>query len=236
ELAVRRFESEVLKNQSAKQEIMQKVVVAENEINFLVGRVPQHVVRQSENFISSDLDTVYTGLPAQLLENRPDIKQAEYELAAAKLNTKVAKANFYPSLGIKAGVGLQALDWKHLSLAPESIIANLVGDAVAPLINRNAIKAQYFTATNKQLAAVFEYEKTVLSAYIEVSNQLSNIKNLKNVFALKSAQVEKLTESIALSNLLFKSARADYLDVLLTQREALDAKLELLETKKAQYS
>lgn len=180
------------------------------------------------------MDTVLTGIPAQLLQYRPDIRQAELELSAAKLNVQVARANFYPSLGIRAGVGLEAFKPKFLTSTPESLLYSLVGDVVGPLINRNAIKANYKTATDKQLQAVYEYEKTILNAYLEVANQLSAIENLKSSYDLKLDQVEALTESIDISNKLFQSARADYMEVLLTQRDALEAQIDLVETKKNQ--
>ena len=234
ELGVKRFEAEVLKNRSEKYSVAQEIVETENRINFLIGRTPQHVERNSETFIEKDMDTIYSGIPSQLLQNRPDIRRAEFELAAAKLDTKVARANFYPSFAIKAGVGLEAFSTKFLTSTPESLLYSLAGDMVAPLINRNAIKAEYNTANDRQLQAVFDYEKTILNAFIEVENGISKIENLRKSYELKEDQVEALTQSIELTNKLFRSARADYLEVLLTQRESLEAKMELVETKKDQ--
>lgn len=234
QLAVNRFEADVFKNRSNKFRIQQQIVETENLINFLVGRYPQSVVRDSKTFLDTPIDTIFTGVPSQLLANRPDIKQAELELSASKLNVNVARANFYPSIGIKAGVGLEAFKTEFLTSTPESLAYSLVGDLVSPLINRNAIKAAYSTANNKQLQAVFDYEKTVLNAFIEVENQLSNVKNLKERYRLRENQVQRLTESIDLSIQLFKSARAEYTEVLLTQREALDSKIEIIETKRDQ--
>ncbi|WP_299383178.1 TolC family protein [uncultured Lacinutrix sp.] len=233
-LAVRRFEAEVYKNQSNKFQIQQKIVETENLINFLVGRYPQSIKRSSNGFITKTVDTMYSGIPSQLLANRPDIRKAEYELSASKLNVNIAKANFYPSIGIKAGVGFEAFKPKFLTNTPESLAYSLVGDIVSPLINRNAIKAEYQNANDRQLQAVFEYEKTILNAFIEVQNQLSNVENLKKSYSLKEDQVQALTESIDLSLKLFRSARAEYTEVLLTQREALDSKIEIIETKRDQ--
>jgi len=234
QLAVRRFEAELFKNQSNKFKIAQQIVETENLLNFLVGRYPQKINRSSEHFITKSTDEIKSGIPSDLLANRTDIKKAELELAAAKLNVSVAKANFYPSIGVRAGLGLEAFKPKFLTSTPESLTYRLIGDAIAPLINRNAIKAEYNTANNKQLAAIFEYEKTILNAYVEVQNQLSNLQNLKESYLLKEGQVEALTESIDLSIQLFKSARAEYTEVLLTQREALDSKIEIIETKRDQ--
>ncbi len=234
QLAVRRFEAEVLKNQSNKYNIEQRIVETENAINFLVGRFPQHVKRSSHGFTALSIKSLNAGIPSQLLQNRPDIKKAELELSAAKLSVKAAKANFFPSIGIKAGVGLEAFQTKFLTHTPESLAYSLAGDLMAPLINRNAIKAEYKNATDKQLQAVFEYEKAILNAYIEVANQVSNVEKLNQSYKLKEDQVEALTESIELSVKLFKSARAEYTEVLLTQREALDSKIEIIETKRDQ--
>lgn len=234
ELAVKRFQAEVLKNQSYKYEIQQEIMEVENRLNFLIGRSPQHIQRRSDKFIDTPIDTIYAGIPSQLLENRPDVRSAEFELAAAKLDTKAAKADFYPQFTIKAGLGLEAFDTKYLTTTPESVLYSAIGDMVAPLINRNAIKAQYKNATDRQLQAVYEYEKTILNAYIEVANELSNIDNLKKSYELKEGQVQALTESIDLSTRLFQSARVEYIEVLLAQREALESRMELVETKKDQ--
>jgi len=236
ELAVRRFEAEVLKNQSRQFYIKQSITKAENRINFLVGRFPQPVIRNSQGFIDLIPDSIQAGIPSQLLQNRPDIKQAELDLAAARLDIKVAKANFYPSLNIRAGVGYQAFNTKYLVTSPQSLLYSLAGDLVAPLINRNAIKAYYYSATSKQIQAAYNYERTVLNAYIEVANQLSNINNLKSSYDLKAQQVEALTRSIDISTGLFKSARADYMEVLLTQRDALESRFDLVETKMQQLN
>jgi outer membrane protein, multidrug efflux system len=236
ELAVRKFEAEVFKNQSRQYSIQQAIFETVNRINYLVGRYPQPIHRNSQVFSSLVPDTIYAGIPSQLLENRPDIRQAELGLAAAKLDIKVAKAEFYPSLGITAGVGFRAFNPKYLVRMPESVLYSLAGDLASPLINRNAIKAQYYTANAKQIQAAFTYERTLLQAYIEVANQISNISNLKRRYDLEASQVQALSESITISNALFKSARADYMEVLLTQRDALESRFELIETKKQQMN
>lgn len=236
ELAVRRFQAQVLNTQELQFDIQQRITETENRINFLLGRFPQPIKRSTDAFVNLVPVAVHGGIPSQLLANRPDIKQAEMDLAAAKLDVKVAKARFYPSLGISAGIGYQAFNASYLLKTPESLLYSLAGDLTAPLINRNAIKATYYTANSKQLQAVYNYEKTILNAYVEVANQLSKINNLKNSYELKSQQVEALNQSVTISNDLFMSARADYMEVLLTQRDALESKFDLIETKMQQMS
>jgi len=233
-LAVKRYEAEVSKNQSRRYEVKQQITVVENRINFLLGRTPQPIRRASADFMAITPKVLSAGIPSQLLQNRPDIRKAEFELSAADLNIKVAKANFYPSFGIKAGVGFEAFALKYLINTPESLAATIAGEMVAPLVNRNAIIADYKNANAKQIQAAYEYEQSIIKAYTEVANQLSNIDNLGKNYQLKRKQVDFLVQSIDVSTQLFKSARADYLDVLLTQRDALEAKKELIETKQKQ--
>lgn len=236
ELAVQKFQAEVFSSKSMEFDINQKIVETENRINFLLGRYPEKIKRESSNFLNVLPAAVRTGIPSQLLANRPDIKAAELALTAAKLDVKVARAEFYPSLDISAAFGLQAFKTSYLVKFPESLLYNLIGDITAPLINRNAIKAEFASANARQLQALYNYERAVLNAYLEVSNQMANINNLEKSYNLKSQQVAAMNQSISIAGDLFKSARADYFEVLMTQRDALDSKLELIETKKDQLN
>jgi NodT family efflux transporter outer membrane factor (OMF) lipoprotein len=236
ELAVQKFQAEVYDSKSKEFEILQMIKETENRINFLLGRFPQEISRDKTNFVGLIPTVVNTGIPSQMLDNRPDIKQAELELIAAKLEVKVAKAAFYPSLDISAGIGLNAFKTSFLTQLPESLFYSLAGDLAGPLINRNAIKAEFKSANSRQIQALINYDKTVLNAYLEVSNQLSKISNIQKSYDLKALRVDALTKSIAVSSDLFKSARVDYFEVLMTQRDALSSKLELIETKKDQLN
>ncbi|CCH02472.1 RND efflux system, outer membrane lipoprotein,NodT family [Fibrella aestuarina BUZ 2] len=235
ELAVRRFEAQVLNTQSIQFDLQQRIIETENRINFLVGRYPQPVARNAAAFNGTGLPTVTTGLPSQLLANRPDIRQAELNLIAAKLDVKSAQANFYPSLRLSAALGLNAFTPGYL-FNPASMLSSLAGDLVGPIVNKNGIRATYNTATAKQLQAVYQYERTVLNAFTEVTNQLSRIDNLGKSYERKEKEVQALTQSISISNSLFRSARADYMEVLLTQRDAQESRLQLVETRMQQLT
>ncbi|GAB3931640.1 TolC family protein [Mucilaginibacter myungsuensis] len=236
ELAVQRFEAQVLKTRSLQFDIQQQITETENRINFLLGRYPQPILRDAKGFDKLDITPLQAGLPSQLLANRPDIRQAEFELAASKLDVKVAKAKFYPQLSISASAGYQAFNPAYLFTTPASILYTLAGELITPVVNRNAIKAEYSSANAKQLQAVYDYERKILNAYVEVANQLSKIGNLEQSYDLRNKQVQALNRSVGISNTLFTSTRADYVEVLLTQREALEAKFDLIDTKKEQIN
>ncbi len=232
ELGVQKFQAEVLASTSLEFDILQKIKETENRINFLLGRYPQEIRRSKTDFLSLPAAKVAAGIPSNLLTHRPDVRQAELELAAAKIDIQVARAEFLPSLDISAALGLQAFNPSYLFRLPESILFTMAGELAGPIINRNAIKAEFNNANARQVQAMVNYERSILNAYLEVSTGLSNISNLEQRYRLKSQQVEALNQAISVSNDLFKSARADYLEVLMTQRDVLEAKLELLEIKR----
>jgi NodT family efflux transporter outer membrane factor (OMF) lipoprotein len=235
QLAVNRFEAQLLNTTSLQYEIRQRITETETRLRFLTGSFDREIPRRSGRFVDIVLDSVSIGIPSQMLVNRPDIRQAELELAAAKLDVKAARANFFPSVRIESGVGFQAFNTAYL-FNPESILLGAAGNLVAPLVNRNALIGQYNSATARQIQAVYEYERTILNAYVDVVNQVSGIENFARNYETKSQEVEILMQSIVTSNSLFRSARADYLEVLLTQREALESKMELVEIRRRQMN
>lgn len=236
ELAVQKFQAEVFKSESLQFDIFQQIKETENRINLLLGRYPKPIIRDTVNFLQMVPTIVSVGIPSQLLGNRPDIRQAELQLTAAKLDVNVARSEFYPSFSISAAIGFQAFNPSYLVKLPASLLYALAGDLAGPLINRNAIKAEFYSANARQVQAMYNYERIILKAYLEVSTQLAGISNLEKNVGFKIKQVAALTHSIDISNDLFKFARADYLEVLMTQRDALEAKLELVETKKQQLN
>lgn len=235
ELAVKKFEAEVLNSQSLEFDILQQITETENRINFLLARFPQPISREQTAFLNQVPQLIKTGIPSQLLKNRPDIKAAELELFATKCDVKVAQAEFYPSFNISGGLGFRAFKPEYFT-APESLFFNFLGDLALPLINRSAIKAEFNRAKAYQIQALYEYQKSILNGYVEVSNQISNINNLEKLYILKNQEVQALTAAISISNDLFRSARVDYFEVLMTQRDAISSKLELVETKKRQFA
>ena len=236
ELAVKKFEAELAKSKASEYTIRQQITEKENQINALLGRYPQQIDREKDHFMATIPQTVYTGIPAQLLANRPDIKQAELELKAAKLDVEAARKEFYPSLSISATLGLEAFKPSYLVKLPESMAYSLAGELAGPLINKSAIKANFQTADAKQIQALYEYDKTVLEAYLDIANLMSKIKNIDQYYQLKSQESKALDQSIDIANQLFRNSRADYLEVLLNQRDALDAKMELVEAKEKQLT
>ncbi len=239
-LGVQRFEAEVRKNQSQKLIVRQDIIQTENRINFLIGRYPQAVQRQSERFYELTFP-LSVGVPAQLLLNRPDIRQAERELEAAGLEVMVARAHFFPKLDITAAVGYEAFNPKYL-FRPDSLVYSAAGELMAPLINKAAIRAEYLSANAKQLQAVYNYQRVILNAFTEVVNRVTMVQNYGMSIEIKRRQLESLVaaadSAFQLYNLprLAEGAKISYLDVLTVQRDLWDARLVLIDTRQSQLS
>lgn len=241
ELSVQRFLAEVRKNESQRLIVRQKIIETENRINFLAGRYPQPVNRINWDAITLDSRTLQVGIPAQLMQNRRDIRAAELEVAASGLDVRVARANFYPKLVITAGVGYEAFNTKYL-FDPEALVTNAAGQLVAPLINRAAIRAEYLSANARQLQAVYNYQRTVLNAFTEVTNSVNKVENYRESVQIKYEEVKALETSVEVARSFFQApleeefAKVQYVDVLLATRDLLDARTSLLETKQQQLA
>jgi len=234
ELAVKQFKAQLLNIKAMKVRMQQQITEIENKINFLIGSYPQKIERQT-SFTASNLpNEIVFGIPSALLQNRPDIKMAEFELIASKSDVKSAKAQFYPNFTITGGIGYQAFK-PNLLFNPQSVAFNLLGSLTAPLVNRSAIKANFNKANAYQVETLYSYQSTVLNAYLEVNTEMARINNLKELLKLKTEETQELNSSIEIATDLFKFGRANYLEVLTVQQNALQAELDLIEAQKEQF-
>lgn len=234
ELVVQQFKAQQLNTKTLEREVMQNILETENRINFLLGRYPQPIER-TKTLLFRDLPLeIASGVPSKMLLNRPDIRAANFQVQSSKFDVKAANAEFLPSLTLTAGIGYQAFNPKFLFTTPASLAYSLVGGLAAPLINKNAIQARFNTAKSSQIIAMYEYQKTILTGYTEVVNELSKINALREISELKTQQSEVLEQSVETSNELYKSAKASYLEVLIAQQNAIQAKLEMVESHRRQ--
>lgn len=234
ELAVQQFQSQLIQSKIMELEKLQQIIVVENNVNFLLGRYPQNIKRNKASLFREIPASIAAGIPSQLLVLRPDVREAEFQLQASKFNLKASKALFFPTFNISAAFGFQAYSATFLFATPQSIMYSALGSLTAPIVNRKAIKAQFSNAKANQLAAMYNYQKAILNGYVEVAIELSNIENLAKIFSLKKEQSEVLINSVETSTELFKTARANYLEVLLAQQNSLQTQLELINVSKNQ--
>ncbi|AYA37014.1 efflux transporter outer membrane subunit [Hymenobacter oligotrophus] len=234
ELAVQQFTAQMLRTQSLEQQVRQRIVRAENELNQLLGRYPQRVVRGAPIRQQALPDSVAAGVPTRLLLRRPDIRQAELELTATRADVAAARAAFLPSLTITPYVGLNAYR-TSLLFQPQSVAFGLLAGLAAPVFNRSQIKADYQRATATEREAVFAYQKALQTGFREVHTNLSGLAYFRRAYAFKQQEVASLNRAVEASNSLYVANRATYLEVITAQRNVLDAELEATQLRKEQF-
>lgn len=236
ELAVEQFEAQFLSSKALELDVLQSITESESKLNHLLGRYPQPIDRYSKVFTRQLPYIIKVGVPSDLLRNRPDVKKAEYELLATNADVKSARAAFYPSFSITGSLGYQAYKTSLLFTSPESMAYALVGGLTAPILNRREIRREYTRAIATGKAALYEYQDALINGFTEVHNEMTKIKRLEQMLEYKTKEAEVMRLSIETSSELFKTGRANYMEVLMAQRNSLRSQLELVTTKQKQYN
>lgn len=171
--------------------------------------------------IPSDLAT---GVPAQLLQNRPDVQQAELAFRGAFENTNLAKTYFYPSLTLTASAGFSNLTLKDFF--DHSVFYNLVGGLTQPIFNQGLNKARLKTAQSAQIQALNNFQQSLLVAGQEVSNALYAYQTAVEKQDSRAKQVAALVKAVDYTqDLLRFSSATNYTDVLTSEQSLLAAQL-----------
>ncbi len=204
-------------------DLQQQIREAENAICLLLGRVPGNVERgkMDEQTLSPILKT---GVPAQLLDNRPDVMQAEFAVMSAYETTNSARAYFYPSLTLTASTGFVAADLNEL-LNPTSFAANVIGGLTQPLFNKRLNSTRLKVAKAQQEEALITFRNTLLKAGQEVHNTLGSYESSVQKIALRKLQLDALIKSVDYTKQLLTYGSANYTEVLTAQTSLLSAQL-----------
>ena len=233
ELAVRQFRAQLLNTQSLEIDINQRIIATENQLNLILGRFPQRISRSS-TLEQTFPQQIKAGIPSDLLRQRPDVQQAELEMLANYNDQQAARLAFLPSLNITAMLGFNAFK-SNLIFNPGSIAYNALGGLAAPLINRKALKAGAKRAEAASLESLYNYNKSILTGFQEVSTSLNKIENSRKITAFKREEVSVLQQAVATSRDLFLTGYASYLEIIMAQRSVLEAEITLTNVQTDQY-
>lgn len=232
ELAVQQFAQGVSGIEAQLAEVEERIGLAQNQLNLLLGKYTDTIKRDPERLFEAADSPLDVGVPASLLRNRPDVRQAELELEAARCDVATARAAFYPNLTITAALGLQAFNPRYLFDVPNSVAYSAGASLFAPLVNRAAIEADFGVANARQAEALYNYQKVLLQAYTDVVNGLLGIDAAEEVLRLKTSQKEATSKAIEISTALFQAGKATYFEVLLAQQNRLSAELDRVRAAK----
>ena len=196
----------------------------ENYLSTLLGRNPGPVSRSTTLADHKLVPQVPAGLPSVLLDRRPDVRQAEQLLVAANARVGVAKALFFPTISLTGSGGYQ--NYQISSLFHSSGVGySYGGSLVGPLFNAGNLWANYRASKAQREAAILSYQKSVQDAFRDVADSLIGYQKSKEYLAQKELFVVTLRDQLRLANMRYVGGVSSYLEVLDTERQALDAEL-----------
>jgi multidrug efflux system outer membrane protein len=230
-LAVKQFRARLLNMQSAAIELKQQIIATENELNVLLGRFPQPITRSGSIINAALPGQLKTGIPTEALQRRPDIQQAELALAATRADVNAARKAFFPSLTLTPYAGYNAFKGPLL-FSPGSLTYGLLGGLTGPIFNQYQLKSRFAVANADQAAAFYNYQKSIVQGYQEVHTLTQQIAHFKEAYAVKSTEVDTLTETIDVANELYQGGYINYLEVITAQRSVLESELEQVNLKR----
>lgn len=230
ELAVQQFAAQLMNTRAIAFSLFQERMQIQNEISTISGRYPGQLSRDTMMPGLPDDVRMMIGLPASLLANRPDIRQQEWKLKAAKENVNAARKAFLPSLVISPYIGLNAFT-PGLLFRQGSGVYGLLGGITAPVFQRKSLKAQYAISNSANQEAVYQYQQTLLDAYGEVVTNMQAVNNHRRYYQLKYQEVTKLKEAVVTARDLYLAGYASYLEIVTAQKNVLEAELELVRKK-----
>lgn len=189
-----------------------QTVAQENALDLLLGRNPGPIARGAALIDQYDPPDVPAGLPATLLERRPDLREAEQNLIAANANVGVAKASFFPTLSLTGAFGGVSPQLSDLTGAGKAW--SLAGDLAGPLFTAGRLKNEYRASLALRDQARVSFEKAVTQAFGEVSTALSAHQQLTNAYRQQLNSVDAYRESVRLSSIRYDSGLASYFEIV----------------------
>ena len=204
-----------------------QIAELENSLSVLAGRTPGRIARGGKSLLSfAYASKVASGIPADVLSRRPDIRAKEEEMRSANAEVGVAIASYFPSISLTAAGGYASSDLRHSILSHRSgwgVGASLTG----PLFQAGKLSANKRAKRDAFLAAKANYEQAVLSALAEVSTTLIQREKLVQVMQRQEAAVSAYQESVRLSMARYKEGIANYYEVLQAQLLLFPAQKQL---------
>lgn len=223
EMAVAQIEASKLSVDASLLSLEQQITEVENSLSSLLGVVPQRIDRSTLD-MQSFPDTLSVGVPLQLLQRRPDVRQSEAALAESFYTTNRAYSAFYSAITLSGSAG-----WTNAAGAiisnPGEWLFSAVGSLVQPLFNRGQNIANLKVAKARQEEALLTFRQTLLNAGTEVNDALLQWQVARRRLDLDRQQIISLQSAVRSSELLMRHSSQNYLEVLTARQTLLDAEL-----------
>jgi multidrug efflux system outer membrane protein len=213
--------------------IEKQVAQQENALSVLLGRNPGPIAR-GKDVNELVLPAVPSGLPSQLLERRPDIRQAEQELVAANARIGVARAAYFPVISLTGVAGFESSDLARLFTGPAGMW-NYVVPASMTVFNAGATAGRVTAAESLQRQALLRYQQTIQRAFKEVDDALIDQRKSREQLVIQGEQVEVLRNYAELARLRYENGYTSYLEVHDAERSLFNAELAYTQTQGALF-
>lgn len=232
-LATSRAEAALASTAAAIPELERQIVVKENQISILLGRVPGPVDRGTPLAEQPAAPAVPAGVPAALLQLRPDVLRAEQDIVAASALIGVSIADFLPRIGLTSMYGGQSSDLENILKGPASVWS-VGGSLLGPVFQGGRLYYSYQGSVAAWEEAKLAWERTVLNALAEVSNALIAREKLAAANVELERQVAALRESVRLARVRFDGGFASYYEVIEAQQQLFPAENALAQNRRNQ--
>ncbi len=228
EAGVLQAKANVMQLESSQLAIRKSISETENALSAILAMPSRSIERNNLTEVSFP-DTVSIGVSLQLLSNRPDVRQAEMELAQAFYATNVSRAAFYPNITLSGTLGW-ANNGGGVITNPGQWLLNAIGSLTQPLFNRGTNIANLKIAKTRQEEAKLLFQQSLLNAGKEVNDALTAWQTAKSQFEINTHQVETLCEAVRKTELLMRHSDTTYLEILTAQQSLLEAETLQLQT------
>lgn len=225
EAAVSQAEANCLSVEASLLTLRQQINEAENSLSTVLGKTPQAIERGTLDNQAFP-QTLTTGIPLDLLKNRPDVQQAEYALAQAFYGVNKARSSFYPNITLSGSVGWTNSGGGIIS-NPGALLLQAIGSLTQPLFNKGANIANLKIAKAQQEEATLAFHQSLLNAGSEVNNALKQWQTARARITLGEKQVTSLQTAVKSTQLLMDHGTTTYLEVLTAQQSLLQAQLSM---------
>ena len=210
-------------------DLERQIVLQEDQLSVLLGQNPEVILRTGSSLEKQPLPAIPAGLPSDLLERRPDIREAEQELRSANAQIGVAIANFFPQISLTALFGQASPELTDIT-AGTGRVWGWAADAAGPLFRAGQFKAVYRQAKAAREQYALQYDATILTAFQEVSDALVSFQKYGQAYGEQASAVSAYQVAVKVATQRFRLGNASYYEVLEQQQELFPAEDTLVQT------
>jgi multidrug efflux system outer membrane protein len=214
-------------------QLEEQIQQEENALRLLLGQNPSPVAHTAPNALTPVPQNLPVGLPSRLLERRPDILEAEERLAAANANIGVARAQFFPQLSISASGGVGGSDLSQI-FSPAGRLVYGIGAVTQPIFEGGKLRGQLQLSEETKKEMVLNYQKTIATAFGDVSNALISVNKQRDTRERQEKLVAAAEDAARLARMRFEGGATSYLEVLTTDSTLFSDQLNLVSAREGE--